>query len=94
MFWSNIIMLTVRYTVNTLFALLYSTYQEVLYNIQVLIVVKEQVGTALESQPVTFEEFRTRLARLTYAEITNIWQQKRRDKEEVESQAKPIQLVN
>ena len=53
--------------------------------------VKEQVGRALDSQPATFDQLRQKLQQLTYAEITNIWQQERRHKEEWESQAKPIQ---
>ncbi len=57
---------------------------------KVLSVVKEQVGRALEIQPATFEQFRNKLQHLTYAEITNIWQQERRHKEEFESQARPI----
>ncbi len=58
--------------------------------LQVLSVVKEQVSRALESQPATFDQFRNKLQHLTYAEITNIWQQERRHKEEFESQARPI----
>ncbi len=61
--------------------------------LKVLSVVKEQVGRALEIQPATFEQFRNKLQHLTYAEITNIWQQERRHKEEFESQARPIVYV-
>lgn len=58
---------------------------------KVLSVVREQVTRALDIQPANFDQFRARLQHLTYAEITNIWQQERRHKEEWESQAKPIQ---
>ncbi len=59
-------------------------------SLQVLSVVKEQISRALEIQPGTFDQFRNKLQHLTYAEITNIWQQERRHKEEFESQARPI----
>ncbi len=62
-----------------------------IYLLQVMGVVKEQVTRALDIQPGTFDQFRTKLGHLTYAEITNIWQQERRSKEESEAHAKPIQ---
>jgi len=58
---------------------------------KVLSVVREQVGRALKDQPLSFEQFKAKIATLTYAEITNIWQQERRQKEEWEGHAKPIQ---
>lgn len=57
---------------------------------KVLSVVKEQINRALETQPGTFEQLKVKLNTLTYAEITNLWQQERRHKEEWESQAAPI----
>ncbi|XP_064640073.1 engulfment and cell motility protein 1-like isoform X2 [Lineus longissimus] len=57
---------------------------------KVLSVVKEQITRALESLPQTFDQFKNKLNQLTYAEITNMWQQERVNKEEWESQAKPI----
>lgn len=52
--------------------------------------VKEQTVRALDIQPATFDMFKNKLSQLTYAEITNIWQQDRRQREEWESQARPI----
>jgi len=57
---------------------------------KVLSVVKEQITRALDNQPPNFDQFKLKLSHLTYAEITNLWQQERRHKEEWESQAKPI----
>lgn len=57
---------------------------------KVLSVVREQTNRALETQPGTFEQLKIKLNALTYAEITNLWLQERRHKEEWESQAKPI----
>lgn len=58
--------------------------------VKVFSVVKEQITRALKSSPPTLEKFRSKLASLTYSEITNLWQQERCNREEWESQARPI----
>ncbi|XP_076318305.1 engulfment and cell motility Ced-12 [Tachypleus tridentatus] len=60
--------------------------------VQVLSVVKEQITQALNTDPTptTLDKFRNKLALLPYSEIMNLWQQDRANKEEWESQAKPI----
>ncbi|KAK2191324.1 hypothetical protein NP493_54g03014 [Ridgeia piscesae] len=58
--------------------------------IKVFSVVKEQITRALERQPLTFDLFRHELQHLTYAEITRIWTQERRNKEDWESHSRPI----
>ena len=60
---------------------------------QVFSVVKEQITRALERQPLTFDLFRHELQHLTYAEITRIWTQERRNKEDWESHSRPIVWV-
>ncbi|XP_013415031.1 engulfment and cell motility protein 1 [Lingula anatina] len=58
---------------------------------KVLGVVKEQITRALDQNPATFDAFRSHLGKLTYSEITHLWQEERKMKEERESFAKPIQ---
>lgn len=58
--------------------------------VKVFSVVKEQITRALKSTPPTLDKFRLKLASLTYSEITNLWQQERCNREEWESQARPI----
>lgn len=57
---------------------------------QVFSVVREQITRALSSQPASLDKFRANISRLTYSEITNLWQQERTSREEWESHAKPI----
>lgn len=57
---------------------------------KVLGVVQEQIERALDSQPTSFDQFRYKLSRLTYQEITQIWHQERRAKDQTGLQAKPI----
>lgn len=59
---------------------------------KVVSVVKEQITRALNTDPPppTLEKFKMKLATLTYNEITNLWQQERSNREEWESQARPI----
>lgn len=59
---------------------------------KVISVVKEQITRALNTDPPppTLEKFKSKLATLTYSEITNLWQQERSNREEWESQARPI----
>ncbi|XP_035208174.1 engulfment and cell motility protein 1-like [Stegodyphus dumicola] len=59
---------------------------------KVVSVVKEQITRALNTDPPppTLENFKLKLATLTYNEITNLWQQERSNREEWESQARPI----
>ncbi|XP_054262080.1 engulfment and cell motility protein 1 [Macrosteles quadrilineatus] len=58
--------------------------------IKVFSVVKEQITRALAAQPVELSMFKARLQLLTYAEITNLWQQERTSREEWESHARPV----
>lgn len=55
-------------------------------------VVREQIVRALanNSSQGNFDSFRQRLSHLTYQDIVILWQQDRRNREELESQAKPI----
>ncbi|ELU11056.1 hypothetical protein CAPTEDRAFT_228466 [Capitella teleta] len=57
---------------------------------KVLSVVKEQITRSLSDLPASFETFRNKLGKLTYSEITKIWELERYHHEESESQAKPI----
>lgn len=76
--------------------LLNKTWKEMRATIEdftkVVSVVKEQITRALNTDPPppTLEKFKLKLATLTYNEITNLWQQERSNREEWESQAKPI----
>lgn len=76
--------------------LLNKTWKEMRATIEdftkVVSVVKEQITRALNTDPppATLEKFKVKLATLTYNEITNLWQQERYNREEWESQAKPI----
>ena len=56
-------------------------------------VAKEQISRALEDRHNSFEQFKVKLGKLTYAQITSIWQAERKDKEEWASQARPIKYV-
>ncbi|XP_075224621.1 engulfment and cell motility Ced-12 [Lycorma delicatula] len=58
--------------------------------VKVFSVVKEQITRALASQPAGLDKFKQRLQVLTYAEITNLWQQERTSREKWESHARPI----
>nr|CAG4643776.1 EOG090X02BW [Lepidurus arcticus] len=58
--------------------------------VKVFNVVREQITRALSSSPTTLEAFKSKLAILTYTEITNLRQQERTNREEWESTAKPI----
>lgn len=58
--------------------------------IKVFSVVREQITRALKSIPRTFDKFKQALNQLTYAEITNLWQQERQNQEVWESHARPI----
>ncbi|XP_013149226.1 PREDICTED: engulfment and cell motility protein 1 [Papilio polytes] len=57
---------------------------------KVLSVVREQINRALSASPKGFDKFRQRINQLTYAEITQIWQQERTNREVWESHARPI----
>ncbi|GBM25749.1 Engulfment and cell motility protein 1 [Araneus ventricosus] len=59
---------------------------------KVVSVVKEQITRALNTDPppATLEKFKSKLATLTYNEITNLWQKERSNREEFASHAKPI----
>ncbi|ESN90675.1 hypothetical protein HELRODRAFT_185222 [Helobdella robusta] len=57
---------------------------------KVIGVVQEQIIRALENQPMTFEQFRNKLSKLTYQEISNLWYQERMMKIEWGLQAEPI----
>lgn len=57
---------------------------------QVFSVVREQITRALAQQPAELPKFKQRLQLLTYAEITNLWQQERTTREEWESHARPV----
>ena len=60
---------------------------------KVMSVVKEQINRALEDRSSNFEQFKVKLAKLTYAEITKIWERERKTQEEWASQARPIRSV-
>lgn len=51
---------------------------------------REQITRSLSTQPQKLEQFKAKLQVLTYAEITNLWQQERTSREEWESHARPI----
>lgn len=58
--------------------------------IKVFSVVREQISRALSSSPRGFDKFRQKINELTYAEITQIWQIERTNREVWESHARPI----
>lgn len=58
--------------------------------IKVSSVVREQISRALSASPKGIDKFRQRINQLTYAEITQIWQQERTNREVWESHARPI----
>ncbi|XP_028030279.1 engulfment and cell motility protein 1 [Bombyx mandarina] len=58
--------------------------------IKVSSVVREQISRALLASPKNFDKFRQKINQLTYAEITQIWQQERTNREVWESHARPI----
>lgn len=58
--------------------------------IKVFSVVREQICRALSSSPKGFDKFRQKINQLTYAEITQIWQTERTNREVCESHARPI----
>lgn len=60
--------------------------------VKVFSVVREQITRALSQvpAPATLDVLKTRLNALTYNEITCLWQQERSNREEWESQAKPV----
>lgn len=58
--------------------------------VKVSSVVREQISRALLSAPKGFDKFRQKINQLTYAEITQIWQQERMNREVWESHARPI----
>ena len=57
-------------------------------------VVKEQITRALEDRHNNYDQFKVKLSKLTYAEITNIWHMERKTQEEWASQARPIKQVD
>lgn len=58
--------------------------------IKVSSVVREQISRALSDSPKVFDKFKQKVNQLTYAEITQIWQQERNNREIWESHARPI----
>ncbi|KAI5642726.1 ELMO/CED-12 family domain-containing protein [Phthorimaea operculella] len=58
--------------------------------IKVFSVVREQISRALAESPKGFDKFRQKINQLTYAEITQLWQQERTNREVWESHARPI----
>ncbi|KAG6449390.1 hypothetical protein O3G_MSEX006026 [Manduca sexta] len=58
--------------------------------IKVSSVVREQISRALSASPKGLDKFRQKINQLTYAEITQIWQQERTNREVWESHARPI----
>lgn len=58
--------------------------------IKVSSVVREQINRALSASPKGFDKFKQKVNQLTYAEITQIWQQERTNREVWESHARPI----
>uniref|UniRef100_A0A1B6DW40 ELMO domain-containing protein n=1 Tax=Clastoptera arizonana TaxID=38151 RepID=A0A1B6DW40_9HEMI len=58
--------------------------------VKVFSVVREQITRSLSTQPESLDKFKAKLQVLTYAEITNLWQQERTSREEWESHARPI----
>nr|SVE70295.1 EOG090X02BW [Daphnia similis]SVE70919.1 EOG090X02BW [Daphnia similis]SVE71550.1 EOG090X02BW [Daphnia similis] len=57
---------------------------------KVFSVVREQITRVLAGRPLTQEIFKERIAALTYAEITDLWQQERTSREKWESRSRPI----
>ena len=57
---------------------------------KVFSVVREQITRVLSARPSTQEVFKERIAALTYAEITDLWQQERTSREKFESKSRPI----
>ena len=57
---------------------------------KVFSVVREQITRVLASKPPSLEAFKDRIAALTYAEITELWQQERTSREKWESRSRPI----
>ena len=57
---------------------------------KVFSVVREQITRVLASNPATQEAFKDKIAQLTYAEITELWQQERNSREQWESRSRPI----
>lgn len=57
---------------------------------KVLSVVKEQITRSLKENPTNLDQFKVKITKLTYSEITSLWQQERIIREEDESQARPI----
>jgi len=60
---------------------------------KVFSVVREQITRVLSAKPSTQEIFRDKIATLTYAEITDLWQQERNSREKWESRSKPIMIL-
>ncbi|CAB3222596.1 unnamed protein product [Arctia plantaginis] len=58
--------------------------------IKVSSVVREQISRALSISPKAFDKFKNRIDQLSYAEITQLWQQERNNREVWESHARPI----
>jgi engulfment/cell motility protein 1 len=58
---------------------------------KVFAVLREQVTRALQYQPQSFDQFRSRLVHLAFQDITNIWQEERQAKEHVDLSSPPIQ---
>nr|CAG4649148.1 EOG090X02BW [Scapholeberis mucronata]SVE93490.1 EOG090X02BW [Scapholeberis mucronata] len=57
---------------------------------KVFSVVREQITRVLAGRPPTQEVFKEKIAALTYAEITDLWQQERTSREKWESKSRPI----
>jgi engulfment/cell motility protein 1 len=57
---------------------------------KVFSVVREQITRVLAGRPPSQEIFKERIAALTYAEITDLWQQERTSREKWESRSRPI----
>lgn len=57
---------------------------------KVFSVVREQITRALASLPGSLEAFKSKIGQLTYAEITELWQQERTSREKWESRSRPI----
>nr|CAG4641514.1 EOG090X02BW [Eurycercus lamellatus] len=57
---------------------------------KVFSVVREQITRVLADRPPSQEVFKDKIAALTYAEISELWQQERTSKEKWESRSRPI----
>ena len=57
---------------------------------KVFSVVREQITRVLVGRPPSQEVFKERIGALTYAEITDLWQQERTSREKWESRSRPI----